>query len=86
MNNAFLQDPELEPAVKGVLATILTNKDDWQVYPEEIAHRLGISRSSVDRYFRKLEETGYLKVERRSLGRGKGKEVIRFFSDKPFPK
>ena len=84
MNNAFLQDKTLEPATIGILAVILSNKDDWDVYPEEIAKRMNISRTTVDRHFKILEKAGYLRVVKNSLGKGKGTKVERFFSDLPF--
>ncbi|HEL2509886.1 TPA: helix-turn-helix transcriptional regulator [Streptococcus suis] len=83
LNNAFLQDNRLKPATIGILAVIISNKPDWVVYPEEIARRLNISRNTVDAHFRLLEEAGYLRVVKRSLGRGKGSEPHRFFSDIP---
>lgn len=39
MNNHFLQNPNLSSSAKGVLAVILSNKDDWRIYPDEIAKR-----------------------------------------------
>lgn len=86
MNNAFLQDKRLEPATMGILAVILSNKDDWDVYPHEIAKRLGISRTTVDRHLKKLEECGYMYAFKTSKGRGGGLEVQRIFSDMPMPK
>ena len=83
INNAFTQDTRLEPATIGILTVILTNKPDWVVYPEEIARRLNISRRTVDRHFKILEECGYLLSVRISHGRGNGTEFKRFFSDCP---
>lgn len=83
INNAFTQDKRLKPATIGILTVILTNKPDWVVYPDEIARRLGISRTTVDSHFKILEDAGYMRVIKRSLGRGKGSEVHRFFSDVP---
>ena len=60
---------------------ILSNKDDWVVYPEEIAKRLNVSRNMVDRHLKKLEDAGYMRVVKKSLGRGRGVQTFRFFSD-----
>ncbi|MDG4506626.1 HTH domain-containing protein [Streptococcus suis] len=84
LNNAYTKDEDLEPATIGILTVILTNKADWVVYPEEIAKRLKISRRTVDRHFKILEKSGYMLVVKRRLGRGKGIELHRFFSDMPF--
>lgn len=60
---------------------VLSNKDDWVVYPEEIARRLNISREMVLRHFKKIEKAGYLRIVKKSLGRGRGVQTFRFFSD-----
>ena len=60
---------------------ILSNKDDWVVYPEEIARRLNISREMVLRHFKKIEKAVYMRVVKKSLGRGRGVQTFRFFSD-----
>ena len=57
---------------------VLSNKENWIVYPEEIAKRLGVSRDMVDRHFKKIEKAGYLRTFKKSLGRGKGVQVFRF--------
>lgn len=60
---------------------ILSNKENWLVYPEEIAKRLNVSRDMIDRHLKKLEDAGYLRTFKKSLGRGKGVQTFRFFSD-----
>ena len=60
---------------------ILSNKENWLVYPEEIAKRLGVGRDMVDRHFKKIEKAGYLRTVKKSLGRGRGVQTFRFFSD-----
>lgn len=60
---------------------ILSNKDDWVVYPEEIARRMNVSRYMIDRHLKKLEKAGYMRVVKKSLGRGQGVQLFRFFSD-----
>ncbi|WP_156012130.1 winged helix-turn-helix domain-containing protein [Streptococcus sp. 116-D4] len=60
---------------------ILSNKEDWLVYPEEIARRMNVSRDMIDRHLKKLEKAGYMRVVKKSLGRGRGVQTFRFFSD-----
>ena len=60
---------------------ILSNKENWLVYPEEIAKRLNVSRNMIDRHLKKLEDAGYMRVVKKSLGRGRGVQTFRFFSD-----
>ena len=76
-----MRDPELEPATIGILMVILSNKENWPVYPEEIAKRLNVSRDMIDRHLKKLEDAGYMRVVKKSLGRGRGVQTFRFFSD-----
>lgn len=63
------------------MMVVLANHPNWQVYPEEIAKRKGVGRDMVDRYFKKIEKAGYLRTFKKSLGRGKGVQTFRFFSD-----
>ena len=63
------------------MMVILSNHPNWQVYPEEIAKRKGVSRNTVDSYFKTLEKVGYLRVVKKGLGRGRGVQTFRFFSD-----
>ena len=64
------------------MMVVLANHPNWQVYPEEIAKRKGVSRPTVSKYFKILEDAGYLRqVRRKPPGRG-GSHVFRFFSDR----
>jgi hypothetical protein len=60
---------------------ILSNKENWLVYPEEIAKRLNVSRDMIDRHLKKLEDASYMRVVKKSLGKGRGVQAFRFFSD-----
>ena len=63
------------------MMVVLANHPNWQVYPDEIAKRKGVSRPTISKYFKILEDAGYLrKVRRKPQGRG-GSHVFRFFSD-----
>ncbi|MGT2827338.1 helix-turn-helix domain-containing protein [Streptococcus himalayensis] len=65
----------------GIMLVILRNKSTWKIYPPEIAKRAGLSRTTVDKYFKQLEELGYIRTV--TIGRGykKGKETFRFAAD-----
>ena len=76
-----MRDPKLEPATIGILMVILSNKENWIVYPEEIAKRLNVSREMVLRHLKKLNDAGYMRMVKKSLGRGRGVQTFRFFSD-----
>ena len=60
---------------------ILSNKENWLVYPEEIAKRLNVSRDMIDRQIKKQDDTAYKRVVKKSRGRGRGVQTFRFFSD-----
>ncbi|HEV1360386.1 TPA: transcriptional regulator, partial [Streptococcus pneumoniae] len=47
----------------------------------EIAKRKGVGRDMIDRHLKKLEDAGYMRVIKKSLGRGRGVQTFRFFSD-----
>lgn len=63
------------------MLVILSNKPDWRIYPEEIAKRTGLSRSTVDKYFKQLEKVGYMRTVKKSKGYKKGIETYRFAAD-----
>ncbi|MGT2866635.1 transcriptional regulator [Streptococcus fryi] len=83
MNNHFLQNPNLSSSAKGVLAVILSNKDDWRIYPDEIAKRSKDGLVSHRSAFEELEKHGYMRTLKKSLGRGKGIQHYRFVQDIP---
>ena len=83
MNNHFLQDTNLSSSAKGVLAVILSNKDNWRIYPDEIAKRSKDGLSSHKTAFKELEDNGYMRTLKKSLGRGKGIQHYRFVQDMP---
>ena len=83
MNNHFLQNPNLSSSAKGVLAVILSNKDDWRIYPDEIAKRSKDGLVSHRSAFDELEKYGYIRTIKKSLGRGKGIQHYRFAQDIP---
>lgn len=81
MNNEFLLDSSLTPQEKGTLAIILTNQEDWRIYPDEIAKRSKSSKSATLNYFKSLENAGYMRTIKKEFGRGKGALIYRFASD-----
>ncbi|BBP09871.1 hypothetical protein UKS_10730 [Streptococcus sp. 116-D4] len=42
---------------------------------------MNVSRDMIDRHLKKLEKAGYMRVVKKSLGRGRGVQTFRFFSD-----
>ncbi|MBT1197806.1 helix-turn-helix domain-containing protein [Streptococcus equi] len=65
-----------------MLLTILSNSDEWRVYPEELAKRCRDSVDAVRTQLKALEKAGYIRSYRKSLGgRWYGTETHRFCSD-----
>ncbi|MBY5025778.1 transcriptional regulator [Streptococcus suis] len=65
------------------MVIVLSNKPNWKIYPEEIAKRAGVSRSTVDKCFKNMEKLKYMHTIKRSLGYKKGTDVHRFAADFP---
>lgn len=64
------------------MLTILSNKDDWRIFPTELAKRSKDSEDSIYREIKKLEKLGYVRTYKKSLGRGKGVTAFRFCADR----
>lgn len=61
----------------------MSNKDDWRIYPDEIAKRSKDGIVSHKSAFEELEKQGYIRTIKKSLGRGKGIQHYRFAQDIP---
>ena len=59
---------------------ILSNKDEWRVYPTELVKRSKDGLVSVRNTLEELENAGYVRTYKKSLGRGKGVEYFRSVS------
>lgn len=65
---------------------ILRNKEDWRVYPEELARRSTDNIVSVRSGLTELERAGYIRIYKKSMGRGKGVQHFRFCADRKISK
>lgn len=61
---------------------ILRNKENWRVYPEEIAKRSKDKLSSVRTGLKELEEHHYIRTYKKGLGDKKGISYFRFCADR----
>ncbi len=61
---------------------ILRNKDDWRVYPEEIAKRSKDKVSAVRTGIKELEEHHYIRTYKRIVRRSEGLQRYRFCADR----
>ncbi|HEP2668901.1 TPA: transcriptional regulator [Streptococcus pyogenes] len=64
-----------------MLLTILRNKDEWRVYPEELARRHSDGLASVRAGLRELEKAGYVRTYKKITRRSEGLQHYRFCSD-----
>ncbi|MGT2744108.1 transcriptional regulator [Streptococcus phocae subsp. phocae] len=65
-----------------MLLTILSNADEWRVYPEELARRCRDSESAIRSQLKALEKAKYIRTYRKSFGGRYGTETYRFCSDR----
>ena len=82
VSNEFIQDKDLSNKAKGLLLVILSNKDEWRVYPTELVKRSKDGLVSVRNTLEELENAGYVRTYKKSLGRGQGVEYFRFCADR----
>lgn len=61
---------------------ILRNKEDWRVYPEELARRSKDNVGAVRTGLKELERAGYIRTYKKSMGNYKGIQYFRFCSDR----
>lgn len=82
MNNAFLQDKNLSLQAKGLLAEILSNKDDWRIYISELESRSTNGRDAHRKAYKELQEAGYIRIVKKSDGKS-GVQTFVFAQDLP---
>jgi DNA-binding MarR family transcriptional regulator len=77
-----LDDDELSFKAKGILMVILRNKENWRVYPEEIAKRSKDKVSAVRTGLKELEEHQYIRTYKKISKRSDGLQRYRFCADR----
>lgn len=83
MNNHSAQNAELSLQAKGLLWVLMTNKDDWRPYIEELSKRSKSGRDAHRTAFNELKKAGYIRIYRKSLGRGQGVQTYPLVQDIP---
>ncbi|MGT2895718.1 replication initiation protein [Streptococcus phage Javan174] len=63
------------------MLVVLSNNISWRIHPPEIAKRTGLSRSTVDKYFKRLEQLGYMRSIKKGRGYKQGAEIFWFAAD-----
>lgn len=83
LNNHSIQNSQLSLQAKGLLLVLLSNKETWRPYLEEISQRSKNGREAHRNAFDELKRAGYIRVYRKSLGRGKGIQNYPLVQDIP---
>ena len=83
MNNHSAQNSKLSLQAKGLLWVLMTNKETWRPYLEELSQRSKNGRDAQRAAFEELKKAGYIRVYRKSLGRGKGIQNYPLVQDIP---
>lgn len=83
MNNHSAQNSKLSLQAKGLLWVLMTNKDSWRPYIDELSKRSKNGRDAHRSAFDELKKAGYIRIYRRSSGRGKGVQTYPLVQDIP---
>ncbi len=83
ISNAVLRDERLSFEVMAFMVKILSLPDDWSFSVKGIAKVCKVGERTVYRYFKELEECGYLRKERIKDERGCFVDTSYFFTENP---
>lgn len=86
ISNAVLRDERLSFEVMAFMVKILSLPDDWSFSVKGIAKVCKVGERTVYRYFKELEECGYLRKERIKDERGCFVDTSYFFRENPLAK
>ena len=62
---------------------LMSNKDTWRPYIDELSKRSKNGRDAHRAAFDELKEAGYIRIYRKSFGRGKGIQNFPLVQDVP---
>lgn len=83
MNNHSAKNNDLSLQAKGLLLVLMSNKDTWRPYIDELSKRSKNGRDAHRAAFDELKDAGYIRVYRKSFGRGKGIQNYPLVQDVP---
>lgn len=63
MSNHALRNAALSFKARGILATLLSMPDDWQVYVQDLENRATDGRTAISSGIKELENEGYIRRE-----------------------
>ncbi|MDN2990450.1 transcriptional regulator [Streptococcus suis] len=83
LNNHSAQNSELSLQAKGLLLVLMSNKDTWKPYIDELSKRSKNGRDAHRTAYDELKDAGYIRIYQKSLGRRKGVQNLPLVSDIP---
>lgn len=83
MSNHSAQNDNLSLQAKGLLMVLMSNQDTWKPYIDEISKRSKNGRDAHRTAYEELKKAGYIRIYKKSLGRGKGILREPLVMDKP---
>ena len=72
INNHSAQNSELSLQAKGLLWVLMSNKETWKPYIDEISKRSKNGRDAHRTAYEELKQAGYIRIYNKSMGRGRG--------------
>lgn len=84
ISNKLLQCKGLAPEVRGFVATLLSQPDDWVFHASWAETEFGIGETKLKRIIRESKKAGFMKAEKLKNGTGKFSGcTIYYFTDVP---
>ncbi len=81
VQNQIIWDPRLRPPTRWLLIAMLSLPEDWDYSIRGLAAKTGISKDTLSRMLRELEEAGYLRREEQSREGGKFSQAVYVVTD-----
>ena len=83
MSNHSAQNDNLSLQAKGLLMVLMSNQDTWRPYIDELSKRSKNGRDAHRTAYEELKQAGYIRIYKKSLGRGRGILREPLVMDKP---
>ena len=81
VQNQIIWDQRLRPPTRWLLIAMLSLPEDWDYSIRGLAAKTGISKDTISRMLRELEEAGYLRREEQSREEGKFAQAVYVVTD-----
>lgn len=81
IQNAIIWDKRLRPPTRWLLIAMLSLPEDWDYSIRGLAAQTGVSKDTLSRMLRELEEAGYLRREEQAREGGKFSQAVYVVTD-----